>query len=68
MTEPAPAADLPRAIGKVATRALSGAGITRLEQLSDVSEADLRRLHGVGPKAIEILRRALADIGRSFRQ
>ncbi len=41
-------------------------GYTRLEQLTNVSETDLHQLHGVGPKALEQLRRALAACGLSF--
>lgn len=47
---------LPRAIGKPATRALLAAGITALEQVIDKSDEELLALHGVGPKAIRILR------------
>lgn len=57
---------LPRGIGQPATRALEAAGITRLAQLTDVSEAALLRLHGVGPKAARILRETLAATGRAF--
>jgi len=32
-----------------ARRALSGAGYTRLDTLADVSEPDLKKLHGMGP-------------------
>lgn len=49
-----------------ATRALHGAGITRLEQLANVSAAELLKLHGVGPKAIRILREALRERGLTF--
>ena len=59
--------DLPRGIGRPATRALADVGITRLDQLSDVREDELRRLHGVGPKAIEVLRAALGTRGLGFR-
>ncbi len=55
--------DLPR-IGKPATRALAQQGIVRLDQLSAMSEAQLLALHGVGPKAISILRAALGAEGR----
>ncbi len=57
----------PPGIGKPATRALAGAGYTRLTQLTQVTEAELLRLHGVGPKAMGILREALAAAGKSFR-
>jgi L-threonylcarbamoyladenylate synthase len=60
------AGDLPKAVGNPATRAFAAAGLVRLEQFSHVREADLRRMHGVGPKAIEVLREALASQGRTF--
>lgn len=70
MTSDRPSADggLPRAIGAPATRALHGAGYTRLEQLAAVSEAELLKLHGVGPRAIRILREALAERGLAFAE
>ena len=49
-----------------AERALAGAGYTRLDQLSSVTEADLLKLHGMGPKAVRILREALAERGLAF--
>jgi pimeloyl-ACP methyl ester carboxylesterase len=58
--------NLPSRLGKPAQRALAAAGYTSLEQLSQISEADLGRLHGMGPKAIEQLRQALAAHGLSF--
>jgi hypothetical protein len=45
---------------------LAGAGYTRLDQLTKVTEAELRALHGMGPKAIRQLRDALAERGQSF--
>lgn len=48
--------DLPASIGKPATRALLGAGISTLEQAREHTDADLLALHGVGPKAVRILR------------
>jgi predicted flap endonuclease-1-like 5' DNA nuclease len=61
-----PESDFPRGIGRPATQALTAAGYWRLDQLAGVSEAKLKKLHGVGPKAIDVLRRALADKGLSF--
>ena len=58
-------ADLPRGIGAPATRALHAAGYTRLEQLAGVPERELEKLHGVGPKALRILREALEEGGLS---
>jgi hypothetical protein len=61
-----PSDELPR-IGAPATRALEAAGITRLSQLPDHRAADLLKLHGMGPRAIAILRQALADQELAFR-
>jgi hypothetical protein len=54
-------------IGAPATRALASIGVTRLDQLVDCTEAQLRELHGFGPKALRILKDALAAEGRSLR-
>ena len=59
--------DLPATIGKPATRALLGAGITSLARVSAHSEAELLALHGVGPKAVRILTEHLAQQGKSLR-
>jgi hypothetical protein len=56
---------LPR-IGAPATRALAARGITRLADLTHHRSEDLLDLHGVGPKAIRLLRAALAEQGMSF--
>jgi predicted flap endonuclease-1-like 5' DNA nuclease len=58
--------DLPF-IGGPARDALEVAGVTRLDQLPAWSEKDLLALHGVGPKAVRILREALAARGMAFR-
>lgn len=56
----------PPQIGQPALRALNGAGYTRLEELTGVNEGELKRLHGIGPKALGILREALEAQGLSF--
>lgn len=61
-----PNSDLPAGIGKPARRALEAAGFNSLRQLELVREGDLLRLHGVGPKAIRVLRQALSERGASF--
>ena len=61
-----PESDLPPGLGKPARRALAAAGYARLEQLTEVGEAEVIGLHGMGPKALDHLRRALAARGRSF--
>lgn len=55
-------------IGRPATQALEAAGYTNLEQLTKVTEAELAQLHGMGPKALGILREALKAEGLSFKQ
>ena len=59
--------DLPPTIGRAATRALTAAGHRTLEQLTAVTEKELLALHGVGPKAIRLLRAELAEHGLAFR-
>jgi hypothetical protein len=51
--------DLPRSIGRPATQALANAGITTLDQVAAMSDTELTALHGVGPKAVRILREAV---------
>jgi predicted flap endonuclease-1-like 5' DNA nuclease len=58
--------EFPSGIGKVATRQLALNGYTRYDQLTEVSAAELHRIHGIGPKTIRILREELADRGLSF--
>lgn len=57
--------DFPKT-SRPAARALAEAGYWRLEQLTAVTAAELLRLHGVGPKAVRILRAALAERGLRF--
>ena len=54
-------------IGSPATRALEAAGYTHLKQLTKVTEADLAQLHGMGPRALGLLREALNAQGLSFK-
>lgn len=58
--------DLPEKLAKPALRALAGAGIFRLDQLSKLSETEILKLYGMGPKAMEQIREALATKGLSF--
>ena len=58
--------DLPIELAQPARRALVGAGYLKLEQLAKLSEAEVKQLHGIGPKALDQLRRALATNGLSF--
>ena len=58
--------NLPVGLSQPARRALIGAGYLHLEQLTAVSEDEIKHLHGIGPKAIDLLRRDLAGLGLSF--
>jgi predicted Fe-Mo cluster-binding NifX family protein len=58
--------DLPTNISKPAQRALAGAGIKSLAQLAKHSEAEVLKLHGMGPKACATLKEALRVNGKSF--
>lgn len=59
--------NLPK-IGKPATNALNTINITTLEQVAQLDEHNLAKLHGMGPKAIGILKEALLEQGLSFSQ
>lgn len=50
-----------------AQRALQSAGISSLEQLTSMSEAELMQLHGMGKNALHILREALIANGMQFQ-
>lgn len=54
-------------MGKVARRELALQGFTRLDQFDGVSESALLAIHGVGPKAIRILREHLESLGSALR-
>jgi uncharacterized protein (DUF305 family) len=56
----------PPGVSGPALRALNGAGIRSVADLSRWREADLAALHGMGPKALSILKEALAASGRRF--
>lgn len=56
-----PPTPLPRGIGRPATAALALEGITTLDDVREVGLDGLLRLHGVGPKAIRVLREALSS-------
>jgi hypothetical protein len=54
--------DLPAGLPKPALRALSAAGYLRLEQLTRLSEAEVHKLHGMGPKALNLMRPELLGL------
>ena len=61
-----PETDFPRTIGNPARRALELAGFTKLKQLTKVMQAELSKLHGVGPKSLRIIKQTLESKGMSF--
>lgn len=59
--------ELPSSMGNVARRELAARGITRVDQLTDLTAKDLLSIHGVGPKAVRILREGLTARGLQLR-
>jgi hypothetical protein len=51
-----------------ALRALLNAKISNLKKLSKLTEAELLKLHGMGPSSIPKLRSALKEKGLSFKK
>jgi len=60
--------DFPQKLGTPALRALLNANIQNLKQLSKWSAAELLELHGMGPKALGLLKAAMRKHGLSFRK
>jgi DNA-directed RNA polymerase alpha subunit len=58
--------DFPSGLSEPARRALAGAGIQNLQQLSTHSETQIKKLHGMGPKGIDLLKKALLEKGLAF--
>jgi hypothetical protein len=56
----------PAGVAKPAQRALAGAGISSLEGLAARREGEVAALHGMGPKALGILKAAMAARGLTF--
>lgn len=54
-------------ISAPARRALKGAGIHSLNELSQHSEAEILALHGMGPSTMPTLKKALEARGLSFK-
>lgn len=57
----------PSGVSGPALRALAHANIRTMSQLAQRSEAELRALHGMGPKGIRLLKAGLALTGRHLR-
>ncbi|WP_068986860.1 MULTISPECIES: hypothetical protein [Lysinibacillus] len=51
----------PKGVAKPAIRALNAAGYTQLEQLEKVDLSTLKKLHGMGPKALAAIETTLNE-------
>jgi hypothetical protein len=60
------ATEFPKGLGAPATRALLGAGYSKLSELAGVPSSKLKKLHGMGPKALRVLQEALEETGQSL--
>lgn len=52
--------------GKPPDRALAAAGIQQLDDLARFRTAEIAALHGMGPKAMRQINKAMADKGLAF--
>lgn len=59
---------LPAKLAKPAQRALANADVTHLEHIAEMGEANLLKLHGIGPNAIRQLQEAMSANNFSFRE
>ncbi|MGB2719153.1 DNA-binding protein [Rhodococcus sp. SBT000017] len=58
--------DFPKGTGNPASRAFRAAGYMCLDDLAGVPAAELKKLHGVGPKSLTVIQAALEQTGRSL--
>ena len=56
----------PKGVSRPALRALAGAGLRDLKSLSRVSEQEVSALHGMGPKAMGLIKAAMREAGVRF--
>jgi len=61
-----PESAFPKGVSKPALRALASVGVTSLDQVTRFTETELLALHGMGPKAIGIIKAALLAKGKSL--
>ncbi len=54
-------------ISAPAQRALASVGVDSLEQLADLTEAEVKALHGMGPNALGKLKTAMETHRLAFR-
>jgi hypothetical protein len=51
-----------------ARRALESIKVTSLKKLSEYTESEILKLHGIGPSSIPKLKKALKQMGLSFKK
>lgn len=61
-------AGLPDGLGRPAGRALAAANVSTLADVARMTEKELLAMHGVGPRALGVLRAALQEHGRDLAQ
>lgn len=66
--ESKPHSGLLSTLGAPARRTLENNGINSLEQLSNFTENQILKLHGIGPTTIPKLKTALKSIGLTFKE
>lgn len=57
----------PKDVGAPAQRALESNGVMCLDDVTRLSERELLALHGVGPKAVAVIKAALHEQGKMLR-
>ena len=57
---------LKTSLAKPAQRALENAGVTSLNDFSELSENEVSKLHGIGKNALQKIKQALIDNKLSF--
>lgn len=57
----------PKGVAAPAIRALASVGVTKVEQLTKFTEKEIALLHGMGPKALGILKQTLKEKGLHFK-
>jgi hypothetical protein len=57
----------PKGMGAPARNALESLGVMSLDDAATLSEKELLAIHGVGPKAVAVIKAALHDQGKSLR-
>ncbi len=66
--ENTPAEEFLAALAAPARRALKNKGIQSLQQVAALSEAEILKLHGMGPGSLPKLNKALQASGLSFKK